>query len=55
MSAEVLKFSGASLCLATPIGGLLAYDNFRPDIAYGVNSSAFVADVGVDVCASKIS
>ena len=55
MSAEVFKLSGAALCLALPIGGLLAHVNFRPDIASAVNSSAFVADVGVAVCDSKIS
>ena len=54
MSAEVLKLSGAALCLAPPIGGLLAHDNFRPDIASAVNSSAFVAEVGVDVCDVKL-
>ena len=56
MSAEVLKLSGAALCLAPPIDGLLAHDNFRPDTASAVNSSAFVAHVGVDVglCDSKI-
>ena len=55
MSAEVLKLSAAALCLAPPTGGLLAHDNFRMDIDSAVNSSAFVADVGVDVCDSKIS
>ena len=50
MSAEVLKLSGAALCLAPPIGGLLAHNNFRPDIASAVNSRACVADVSVDVC-----
>ena len=32
MSAEVVKLSGAALCPAPPIGGLLAHDNFRPSI-----------------------
>ena len=55
MSTEVLKLSVAALCLPPPLGGLLAHDNFRPDIASAVNSSAPVVDVSVDVCTSKIS
>ena len=55
MSAEVFKLSGAAVCLALPIGGLLAQDDFRPDIASAVTSNVFVAGVGVAVCDSKIS
>ena len=55
MFAEVLKLSGTALSLAPLIGGRLAHDNFRQDIASAFNSSGFVADVVVDVCDSKIN